>query len=240
MFRCAALKPLRAFSTTRRVLNTGTNVESIINQLLTSTTTATAPARPTPSTSKATTETKAQEDAPLPAPVNATGGVDVGDGSENESMAPLGPSPGNFANESFLGRARTARVEMWTIHLHAGQNNTLITLTDADGKVPKGKGGWTSAGREGFTKARRASYEAGYRCAVTMFARLDQEVKRLAEESSDMSFHLRLNGFGPGRDAVYRALLTQEGSHVAKRITYITDCTPIKIGGTRAKKMRRI
>ena len=55
-----------------------------------------------------------------------------------------------------------------------------------------------------------------------------------------MSIHMYLSGFGQGRDAVYRALMAQEGDKVRSAVTKLTDKTPIKIGGTRAMKARRL
>jgi len=48
------------------------------------------------------------------------------------------------------------------------------------------------------------------------------------------------SGFGQGRDAVFKALMTSEGDDVRPYVLRVTDNTPIKIGGTRAKKTRRL
>jgi small subunit ribosomal protein S11 len=53
-------------------------------------------------------------------------------------------------------------------------------------------------------------------------------------------FEVLFKGFGRGREAVYKALMTSEGDDVRPFITRVTDNTPIKIGGTRAKKTRRL
>jgi small subunit ribosomal protein S11 len=46
-------------------------------------------------------------------------------------------------------------------------------------------------------------------------------------------------GFGTGREALYRAMLTAQGDVVRPIVSSITDRTAIKIGGTRAKKRKR-
>lgn len=46
-------------------------------------------------------------------------------------------------------------------------------------------------------------------------------------------------GYGEGREAMKTALLATEGAYIRELVCRVTDRTPIKIGGTRAKKMRR-
>jgi len=53
-------------------------------------------------------------------------------------------------------------------------------------------------------------------------------------------FEFMFRGFGQGRDAVFKALMTSEGDDVRPFVNRVTDNTPIKIGGTRAKKTRRL
>jgi small subunit ribosomal protein S11 len=99
------------------------------------------------------------------------------------------------------------------------------------------KAGCWSGGSCGFKGVNRSGYEAGYQCAVRAFAR----VKQLALEGGEGArFEVLLKGFGQGREAVVKALMTSEGDDVRPFVTRVTDNTPIKIGGTRAKKMRRL
>lgn len=118
-------------------------------------------------------------------------------------------------------------------------------MSDSSGH-PLKAGSW-SGGSCGFKGVNRSGYEAGYQCAVRAFAR----VKQLARESSEMGgvggmsmgvarFEVLFKGFGRGREAVYKALMTSEGDDVRPYVTRVTDNTPIKIGGTRAKKTRRL
>ena len=89
----------------------------------------------------------------------------------------------------------------------------------------------------GFKKGNRSSYEAGFQCASRTLDSVRQELERMGGR---MNVHLYLSGFGNGRESVIRALMAQEGEDVRKHITRITDKTPIKIGGTRAMKARRL
>jgi small subunit ribosomal protein S11 len=112
-------------------------------------------------------------------------------------------------------------------------------MSDSSGRPIK-SGSW-SGGSCGFKGVNRSGYEAGYQCAMRAFAR----VKQLARESAEMGgggarFEVLFKGFGRGREAVYKALMTSEGDDVRPFVTRVTDNTPIKIGGTRAKKTRRL
>ena len=70
-----------------------------------------------------------------------------------------------------------------------------------------------------------------------MFAKILGVKERVG---GDMKLEVLFNGFGQGRDAMYRALMSDEGAAVRQLVSRLTDTTPIKIGGTRAKKARRI
>jgi small subunit ribosomal protein S11 len=134
----------------------------------------------------------------------------------------------------------------YNINVSCTPNNTHIVMSDTSTGRPIKSGSW-SAGSCGFKGVNRSGYEAGYQCAVRAFAR----VKQLARESmAEMGggavgvggarFEVLFKGFGRGREAVNKALMTSEGDAVRPFITRVTDNTPIKIGGTRAKKTRRL
>jgi len=119
----------------------------------------------------------------------------------------------------------------YRLHCKSTHNNTIITLTNPVGQTI----GWQSGGRCEFKGANRASYEAGYQSAVRIF----RVVEDLALEKH-FKLALFLKGFGQGRDALKTALLSVEGQNIRSLVCSITDRTPIKIGGTRSKKTRRL
>ncbi|EJD54046.1 hypothetical protein AURDEDRAFT_110685, partial [Auricularia subglabra TFB-10046 SS5] len=292
--RCRALRVPRhaAFSTSRRVADTGRppSITRSIDALLTDLgspgdSKPTRPAPPPPPPSTAADALSAQPLKPkggLELDVDAADSADAADAVQQTSP-PTGPEPSSTPPTPDGGTGKTqakpARVSIlpYTLHVHAGQNNTMLTLAAPGGRVPKK--GWVSSGMLRFRKANRASYEAGYQCATWMFRRIADELYELNKEPGqedapvparnapvnrkdakaaaaaqaaaakealtkdlkvNIALTLKFDGFGPGRDAVFRALLTQEGEPTAKLVRWITDCTPIKIGGTRAKKMRRL
>ena len=133
----------------------------------------------------------------------------------------------------------------YRIHVACTPNNTHIVIGDPQGHPLKAST-W-SGGSCGFKGVNRSGYEAGYQCAVRAFAR----IKQLAEEEGGgvgvgagvvprARFEVIFKGFGQGRDAVFKALMTSEGDEVRPYVVRVTDNTPIKIGGTRARKTRRL
>ena len=122
---------------------------------------------------------------------------------------------------------------IYALHIQSSKRNTIATFTRPNGEVVSTYTG----GNVGFKKGNRSSYEAGFQCAMRTF----ETVRKFAEiTGGKMAIHMYLSGFGNGRDAVFRALMAQEGEDVRGFITQVTDKTPIKIGGTRAMKARRL
>ncbi|KAG8907581.1 hypothetical protein FRB99_003505 [Tulasnella sp. 403] len=148
--------------------------------------------------------------------------------------------------------------EAYKLFVRASNNNVCLFFTDSQGKVVKD--GRVTAGMMGFKKMHRSQFDAGFRCAVEMVQRMSkialekrQKVMRplLSLELDDgarveekwepaMQIEVIFVGFGQGRDAMFQALLTSEGDVVRPLITRISDRTPIKVGGTRSKKARRL
>lgn len=128
-------------------------------------------------------------------------------------------------------------IQLYRLHVMASRNNTIITLTDPKGSVvPKGA---VSGGIMGFKKVGRSGYEAAYQAATRIFGRIKEiEHAHNVAVGGPMKLELCLNGFGQGREAVYRALLTAEGDVARGMIQRVTDTTRIMIGGTRPRKPR--
>ncbi|KAJ6510041.1 mitochondrial ribosomal protein subunit S18 [Mycena vitilis] len=122
------------------------------------------------------------------------------------------------------------------LHCHSTKTNTINTFTDPDGNVLA----WFSGGSCGFRKRNRSSYEAGYQCAVRMF----EKIEAMAAEQQDpekppWKVDLFCKGFGQGREALFKALMTAQGDGLRNRVSSLTDRSPIRIGGTRSKKQKR-
>lgn len=154
------------------------------------------------------------------------GGPPVGPVSNSQ---PVNPLTNSRAKSEAVEKAQK-QLPTYSLYVKATRTNTIATLTSPEGKPVR----VVSGGLLGFKGANRSTYEAGYRCAVDLFQKLEERM-----EKEDLHWQLYLNGFGQGREATQKALMAGEGQTVKKALVRITDKTPIKIGGTRAKKQKR-
>jgi len=118
------------------------------------------------------------------------------------------------------------------LHVYSTRNNTSATFTNQAGNPIA----WWTGGSCGFKKSNRSSYEAGYQCTVRAF----EKILDYRKEAGPFSLEIIFKGFGQGRDAMQKALLAAEGEQIRPFVSRLTDQTPVKIGGTRAKKARRL
>lgn len=109
------------------------------------------------------------------------------------------------------------------IYVKATFNNTLVTITDTEGKVVC----WGSSGTAGFKGARKSTP-----FAATMAL---QQVIKKAKFSGLKAAEVYIKGPGPGRDATLRVLKESGIS-----LSLIADVTPIPHDGCRPKKRRRV
>ena len=124
--------------------------------------------------------------------------------------------------------------EKYSLYVNSTDNNNILTFTRPDG----GPVCTISSGMVGFKNKNRANAEAAHACAMRVFSRIEQEAE--LKGHSNMSLEVKFRGFTRGREAVYKALLGSEGDKVRPLVGRVTDMTAIKIGGTRAKKARRM
>ena len=108
-------------------------------------------------------------------------------------------------------------------HVNATFNNTLITITDAQGNAIA----WSSAGSQGFKGSRKSTPYAA--------AMAGEDVGRKAMEHGMKTLEVEVKGPGSGRESALRALQA-----VGFTITAIRDVTPIPHNGCRPRKRRRV
>lgn len=118
------------------------------------------------------------------------------------------------------------------LHVYAHKHNTHITLTkpNRDALIS------VSCGNIGFRKAGRGTYDAGYQLAAFVMSRIQD--KGLLPQIKKLELVYR--GFGPGREAVTKAILGSEGKNIRNLIVKLSDSTRLKFGGVRSKKPRRL
>ena len=108
-------------------------------------------------------------------------------------------------------------------HLNATFNNTMITISDAQGNAIA----WSSAGSQGFKGSRKST---PYAAQVA-----GEDAGRKAMEHGMKILEVQVKGPGSGRESALRALQA-----VGFTITAIRDVTPIPHNGCRPRKRRRV
>ncbi|KAI9067652.1 translational machinery component [Trametes sanguinea] len=141
----------------------------------------------------------------------------------------LSANPAAAANQAAKAYGRDK--PLYAVSVKATRNNTIVTFARPNGTQLV----TLTGGKLGFKKSNRNGYEAGYQCAVGIIGAMEEQLKK-----DDFDWELFLKGFGSGREAMLTAITTSVGMGVKDRLKRVTDRTPIKIGGTRGKKARRI
>ncbi|CAA6605141.1 30S ribosomal protein S11 [Rhodospirillaceae bacterium LM-1] len=108
-------------------------------------------------------------------------------------------------------------------HVNASFNNTMITITDAQGNAIS----WSSAGVQGFKGSRKSTPYAAQVAA--------EDAGKKAAEHGMRTLEVEVTGPGAGRESALRALQA-----VGFSITAIRDVTPIPHNGCRPRKRRRV
>src|ERR671921_1128307 len=108
-------------------------------------------------------------------------------------------------------------------HVNASFNNTMITITDAQGNAIA----WASSGSQGFKGSRKSTPFAAQVAA--------EQAGRRAMEHGMRSLEIQVKGPGSGRESALRALQA-----VGFQIASIRDVTPIPHNGCRPRKRRRV
>ena len=132
------------------------------------------------------------------------------------------------ASGAATGAARPRRRERKNIiagvaHVNASFNNTMITITDAQGNTIS----WSSAGAMGFKGSRKSTPYAAQVAA--------EDAARKAAEHGMRTLEVEVSGPGSGRESALRALQS-----AGFTVTSIRDVTPIPHNGCRPRKRRRV
>ena len=114
-------------------------------------------------------------------------------------------------------------IEKGQAHIKSTFNNTIISITDEEGKVIA----WSSAGKVGYKGSRKSTPFAAQLAA-----------ENAADEAKEMGMkeiEIFVKGPGSGRESAIRTLQS-----AGLNITLIKDITPIPHNGCRPPKRRRI
>lgn len=109
------------------------------------------------------------------------------------------------------------------VHITSGFNNTIMTLSDLNGRALF----WVSSGVSGFRGAKKSTPFAASTSALTLAKKaIEAGVKQVA---------VYVKGPGAGRDAAVKSLKAG-----GLEVVSISDVTPIPHNGCRPKKRRRV
>ncbi len=109
------------------------------------------------------------------------------------------------------------------VHIQASFNNTLVSITDLEGKLIC----WSSAGSLGFRGSRKGTPFAAQQAA--------QRAANAARDHGMRTVEVHVKGPGSGRESAIRALAV-----AGLEVRIIRDVTPIPHNGCRPPKRRRV
>jgi len=145
---------------------------------------------------------------------------------EPQQDAAATPAPAKPAKhkKEFKKKRERRVVPHGLVCIQATFNNTMITITDPDGRAVC----WSSSGSIGFKGSRKGTPYAAQQASMTAAG--------VARDQYGMkSVEVRVKGPGSGRESAVRALASS-GLH----INSLKDVTPIPHNGCRPPKRRRV
>ena len=122
-----------------------------------------------------------------------------------------------------LRRRERKNITAGVAHVNASFNNTMITITDAQGNAIA----WSSAGSKGFKGSRKSTPFAAQMAA--------EDAAKKAQEHGMKTLEVEVRGPGSGRESALRALQA-----AGFNVTSIRDVTSIPHNGCRPRKRRRV
>ena len=122
-----------------------------------------------------------------------------------------------------IKRRERKNIASGVAHVNASFNNTMITITDAQGNTIA----WSSAGALGFKGSRKSTPYAAQVAA--------EDCARKAADHGMRTIEVEVSGPGSGRESALRAFQA-----AGFTVTSIRDVTPIPHNGVRPSKRRRV
>ena len=107
-------------------------------------------------------------------------------------------------------------------YIHSTFNNTVVTITDSEGKVVI----WKSGGTSGFKGTKKGTPFAAQIAA--------EQAAQVAIENGMKQIEIKIKGPGSGRAASIRSIQA-----TGLEVTRIVDITPVPHNGARPPKKRR-
>ena len=129
----------------------------------------------------------------------------------------------NKVTKKVTKKRNRRNVQHGQAHIQSSFNNTIVTLTDAEGNALS----WASAGGLGFRGSKKSTPYAAQMAAET--------AAKAAAPYGLKTIDVMVKGPGSGREAAIRALQA-----CGLEVTSIKDVTPVPHNGCRPPKRRRV
>ncbi|HET9181098.1 MAG TPA: 30S ribosomal protein S11 [Candidatus Angelobacter sp.] len=137
--------------------------------------------------------------------------------------AAAGGSAGTKGKKKVFKKKERKNVPHGICFIQASFNNTIVTITDGEGRTLA----WKSSGSLGFRGSRKGTPFAAQQAAMN--------AANQARDHGMRSLEVRVNGPGSGRESAIRALAA-----AGLDVKTIRDITPIPHNGCRPPKRRRV
>ena len=129
----------------------------------------------------------------------------------------------NKVTKKVTKKRNRRNVQHGQAHIQSSFNNTIVTLTDAEGNALS----WASAGGLGFRGSKKSTPYAAQMAAET--------AAKAAAPYGLKTIDVMVKGPGSGREAAIRALAA-----CGLEVQTIKDVTPVPRNGCRPPKRRRV
>jgi small subunit ribosomal protein S11 len=139
------------------------------------------------------------------------------------AAAPAAAAGGTKSKKKVFKKKERKNVPHGVAFVQASFNNTIVTITDLEGRTLA----WKSSGSLGFRGSRKGTPFAAQQAAMN--------AANQARDHGMRSLEVRVNGPGSGRESAIRALAA-----AGLDVKTIKDVTPIPHNGCRPPKRRRV
>src|ERR1700756_886484 len=138
-----------------------------------------------------------------------------------KAAAGAGGTTGTKGKKKVFKKKERKNVPHGIAYIQASFNNTIVTITDGEGRTLA----WKSSGSLGFRGSRKGTPFAAQQAAMN--------AANQARDHGVRSLEVRVNGPGSGRESAIRALAA-----AGIEVRNIRDVTPIPHNGCRPPKRR--
>ncbi|ACZ00823.1 MULTISPECIES: 30S ribosomal protein S11 [Streptobacillus] len=126
-----------------------------------------------------------------------------------------------MAKKQVVKKKKLKNIPSGIAYIHSTFNNTVVTITDSEGKVVI----WKSGGTSGFKGTKKGTPFAAQIAA--------EQAAQVAIENGMKKIEIKIKGPGSGREASIRSIQATE-----LEVTRIVDITPVPHNGARPPKKK--